>query len=250
MEILFIVIIFVIIAIGSAASAVRKKPSGSGEQGQPPRRTMSDIQRAFMMMSGMENDEEQEQPRFTPPAAPPQPRNVPPVQPRAAYSPPVAYGEGSSNYGDSSGEGASDYGTVRSGSISGDTPIEREAGRKSNYGTVQSGSLRGETPIEREAGRNSSYGTAPSGSIRGNTLINQELKSSADFRLKESDSGDIMQHRLDESVELADIEETNRGIASAQRRRTQPVIKLFENKNEYLKAVIYSEILSRRTLGR
>ena len=72
MEFVLLIIVGVIVAIISAAT--KKKPQSSGEQGAPPRPTMSDIQRAFMMAAGLQDDEQ----------------NPPPVRPTAPYTPPAA----------------------------------------------------------------------------------------------------------------------------------------------------------------
>lgn len=228
MEFGIIIIIMIVVGLFSAASSAKKKgqQSGEGDQQQPPRRTMSDIQRAFMMMSGLDNGEEEQR-----------------IPPRTVIAPRPP--ESSISGVDS--EGLSDFGRSPSGSMRGNTPIEQEAGYESNYGTVPSGSIRGDSPIEKEAGRGSDYGTVPSGSLRGETLISQEINKNRVTSGRLTDNGgSTIEHRMDESAEIADIEETNRGIALNETHRPQPALKLFENKNDYLKAVIYSEVLSRK----
>ncbi len=230
-----IIVLFVIIGIISSIASAAKKKSG-GNQNQPPRRTLSDIQRAFMMMSGQDDDEQSN----VPPAAPPQPRYVPPVQPRAAYTPSVstmqsrlsdtprfAYGEGASDYGSSSGEGTSDYGTGRSEGTN-------------DYVAFSGGSLLGETAIEKEAGRRSGIGTAPSGSLRDNTPI--ETEAGIERYIRAAESIKEAEESINENEQDIFKEDLSQQ-AETVKHHAKPTLKLFADKNDYVRAVIYSEIL-------
>lgn len=230
MEFGIIIIIFVVISIISAATSSKKKGQQQQNGDQPQRKTMSDIQKAFMLMSGLDIDEEQQR--------------IPP-RPVSAPRPPE------SNIWGADSEGLSNYGSNLSGSILSNTPIEQEAGYEGNYGAVPSGSTRSDSIIEREAGYKSNFGVAPSGSLSGKTLISQEINKNrvTSGRLNDN-GGSTIEHRMDESAEIADIEETNRGITLNEAHRPQPALKLFENKNDYLKAVIYSEILGSGPLAK
>lgn len=98
----FVLIIIAVVVVSAISAAMKKKPKSSGEQGPPPRSTMSDIQRAFMMAAGLQNDE------TTPPTARPVPpygqqqpgSYAPPyTTPAAPYTPPTApYAEPSVPY--------------------------------------------------------------------------------------------------------------------------------------------------------
>jgi hypothetical protein len=72
MEFVLIIIVAVIVSVISAAT--KKKPKSSGEPDAPPRPTMTDIQRAFMMAANTLEKQPQQ-----PPAPPDSP---------AAYAPP------------------------------------------------------------------------------------------------------------------------------------------------------------------
>lgn len=247
---IFFIVVLVIGAILSAASSAKKK-SGSN-QGAPPRRTMSDIQRAFMMMSGLDNEDEEQQtrnvppaapqqPRYTPPAAPQQPRNVQPAAPRAAYTPPVSTVQSRLSVTPRSvyGEGASDYGAARSGSL-GPTTIEKEAGIADNK------RLRS-NPSESSEGYSSEYNAAPSGSLRGNTAIENEAGigkyTAAAQSIKEAEES------INEN-ELEMLKEDLSQEVETVKHTAKPALKLFADKNEYLRAVIYSEILGSGPLAR
>lgn len=88
MEFALLIIVGVIVAVISAAA--KKKPSSSGEQGQTPRPVMSDIQRAFMMAAGLQDDAPSPPP--VRPVAPPMQYYAPPAEqamPYAASAAPV-----------------------------------------------------------------------------------------------------------------------------------------------------------------
>ena len=64
----FILIIIVVIVIFVISASVKKKPQSSQKPDEPPRPTMSDIQRAFMMASNAFEDTADEQPYAARPA--------------------------------------------------------------------------------------------------------------------------------------------------------------------------------------
>ena len=64
----FILIIIVVIVIFVISASVKKKPQSSQRPDEPPRPTMSDIQRAFMMASGAFEDTADEPPYAARPA--------------------------------------------------------------------------------------------------------------------------------------------------------------------------------------
>jgi hypothetical protein len=226
----FIVIIFVVITIVSAVSAGKKKPSKSGDQNEaaPRRPVMSDIQRAFMMMSGLESEDNAENEKKRSEVlsgfkAPPPPAGSTPGsgfgdrEGLGDYEG-LSYSEG---FGDS--EGLSDYGKAASGSLTGDSAIEKEAGIYKYAAAAEMLKGASETVTDDDAP----------------TLT--ELKGLSSFERR----GD-MEHRLDESAELADIAEANRDRMLAGSNRAHPALGLFESKSDIVKAVIFSEVLKRR----
>jgi hypothetical protein len=180
-----------------------------------------------MMMSGQDDENERKRSEvlrgFN---APP-----PPVSNSTAYREGFTGAEGT---GDS--EGKSDFGSVPSGSLRGNTPIE-QAGFKSDYRTGQSGSLRGNTAIEAEAGVYKYAAASETVKEATESVIDNEASTLTDIT-----AGD-MEHRLDESAEMADIAESSKIAAT---RMAKPALKLFENKNDFVKAVIFSEVMARR----
>jgi hypothetical protein len=82
MEFVLIIIVAVIVSVISAAA--KKKPRSSEQQDVPPKPTMSDIQRAFMMAA----DTPERRPQ--PPSAPPPSQAAPYPSPYPPYTP--AYG--------------------------------------------------------------------------------------------------------------------------------------------------------------
>jgi hypothetical protein len=196
-----ILIVFVLIGIISAvSSAAKKKSSSSNKQGEPQRRPMSEIQRAFMMMSGLEDDKEEQQARPVRTFNAPSP---PPVRPAAPVS-----GEGSGGT-----EGKSDYGSVKSGSMVYD-PLPSTSEGISFVSTVSGKGTLFESLTER-------------------------------VETDEDGNSTLMQHRLDDSADAADL----RKEKLQTEMNTRPKIKLFQSQNDYLKAIIYSEILARRIPG-
>lgn len=182
MEFGLIFIIIVIIGLVSAASKGKKQQQDNKGQ-QPARPTMSDIQRAFMMMTGADDDEEQ---------TPPQ---------NQAYSRPYTPAPPAPSAAPAREEGMSDYGTMRSGSMSA-ASVEGRAYMPSApmISRLEDAYEPEETePIEME------------GSVYG------------------------------EDLSLID---------SLEQTHTKSALKLFESQSDYAKAVIYSEILSRRQRGR
>jgi hypothetical protein len=223
-----IAIIFIGIIVSAVSAASKKKQQDDGGEGGVPRRpAMSDIQRAFMMMSGLDNDENERKREqvLTGFKAPSPPSGA------AAYNEGLSGAEGTGDR-----EGKSDFGSVSSGSLRGDTPIE-QAGFKSDYRTGQSGSLRGNTAIEAEAGVYKYAAASETVKEATESVIDNEASTLTDI------TADDMEHRLDESAEMADIAESSKIAAT---RRVKPALKLFENKNDFVKAVIFSEVLSRR----
>lgn len=190
-----LVIVFVVVGIISSAAQSSKKKQQQQSGAQPPRPTMSDIQRAFMMMTGLEEEKEQQpqkQPQRVQSYAPP------PPSPGAYSSAPL--------------EGSSDFGAARSGSLD-YTPLSR------------SGSL-DYTPLSREGG--SGVYTFASESV---TEAEQTVTE-----LKESEG----------AVYGADLSASD----GRAKHHKAPALKLFEHQGDYVRAVIYSEILSRRQRGR
>ncbi len=224
-----IAIIFVGIIISAVSSAARKKQKGDGRGDDAPRRPMSDIQRAFMMMSGA-GSEEDERRRETIVSGFNAPR---PPAGGTANAQGFTGSEGMGDYegtGESEGsgdfEGLSDYSSVPRGSITGNSPIESESGVYKYAVAAES----------LEAARETVSDSATSVFERLGGLSSLEGR------------GD-MEHRLDESAEIADIAEASRIFAETNRPR--PQLKLFTNKSDVVKAIIFSEVLARRSpLGR
>jgi hypothetical protein len=77
----FILIIIVVIVIFVISASVKKKPQSSQKPDEPPRPTMSDIQRAFMMASGSFEETADEQPSAT--RSTPEPADAPTTQGQA-----------------------------------------------------------------------------------------------------------------------------------------------------------------------
>ena len=93
----FVLIIIVVVIVSVISAAMKKKPQSSGEQNAPPRPTMTDIQRAFMMAAGIPDEEQNQPPVRAPygqqpgPYAPPyQPPAAPYAQTASPYAAPVA----------------------------------------------------------------------------------------------------------------------------------------------------------------
>jgi hypothetical protein len=216
-----IVIIFVVVTIVSALSAAKKKPAGKDGESQAPRRpAMSDIQRAFMMMSGQDS-EENEHKRETI------------VSNFKVPQPPVA--EASKSGSLTSRVGLGDYeGLSDSEGLGGYEGL-------SNYGSAPQGTLWGEVPVVSTPGAYKYVAAAETVSYDEASTL-KELKGSSSLERR----GD-MKHRLDESVEIADIAETNRDMMLAAKNRPQPTLRLFENKNDVVKAIIFSEVLTKRS---
>jgi hypothetical protein len=92
--IILLIIVGTIVSI--IASALKKKPKSSEGQNAPPRPTMTDIQRAFMMAAGMPENEQDQPPPATPYSRPASAPYAPPVAP---FDPPVApYAQVESTY--------------------------------------------------------------------------------------------------------------------------------------------------------
>lgn len=208
-----LIIIFVVIGLFSAAAQGKKKKQDRGE-GQPaPRPTMSDIQRAFMMMSGIDEEKEQQAPT----RAPSYPRPAP--SPFSQPSAPLTFDEG-----------ASSYGAARSGSLSNSgsrsldyTPLTR-SGSLDYTPLTRSGSLN-YTPLSRE------------GDSGGYTFASESITETAETVTE-------LQESLGE-VYGADLSE-----GDGQVHHKAHSLRLFQNQGDYVRAVIYSEILSRKARGR
>lgn len=214
-----IAIIFVGIILSAVSSAARKKQHDDDSEGKPPRRPMSELQRAFMMMSGMESEEDERKGEtiisgFNAPRPPTGTANA------QGFT-----GEGHGNYegmgkSESSGdfEGLSDYSSAPHGSITGNSLIEEEI----SVNRYSAGS-------PRTARETNSDSTAYVFELSGSSLEDRAE----------------MEHRLDESAEMADLAESS--IIFAEADRPRPRLKLFEDKNDLVKAVIFSEVLARRS---
>jgi hypothetical protein len=67
--------------------------------------------------------------------------------------------------------------------------------------------------------------------------------------INDDGSNSLLAHRLDESVEIADTADLNREKRSEQ-GNLKPALKLFQGQGEFVKAIIYSEILAPRSQSR
>jgi hypothetical protein len=215
-----IAIIFVGIILSAVSSAARKKQHDDDSEGKPPRRPMSELQRAFMMMSGMESEEDERKgetiisgfnaPR--PPTGTANAQGFTGSEGCGVYEGMGDY-EGSGNF-----EGLSDYGSVPRGSIA--SQAEGETGVY-KYVVTESPKAARETDSDSAA-------------FAFERLAEPSLERRAE-----------MEHRLDESAEMADLAESS--IIFAEADRPRPRLKLFEDKNDLVKAVIFSEVLARRS---
>ena len=211
--IILVVVIGIVVRIASAAAKKSKQQNARNENSQgeaerpvapPPRATtMSEIQKAFMMMSGEE------------PA-------------KASVKPSYYSNTGTRVQNDDSlYEGSAGK---RDDMSSSNLPEGMSAYEGSAYIRDGVGSLEGTSSLE---GTNSLEGTATEGFEfhSPGSHVNKNPYASVDLtRFTSMKIGSEQVHT----------------IASSKKRSTNP-LKLFEGKNEFTKAVIYSEILSRHS---
>lgn len=203
--VVLLIIISVIGSLVSAASQAKKKQQQQQQSGQQrPRPVMSDIQRAFMMMTGLEEENEQAAQQRAPARYNAPPERQPAVQ---YYAPAPAAAPAQGYTVSSAGEGSSNFGTVKSGSIVGETLISQEV-KYSRPDTVA------ESLLEARS-----------------TAIAESQPTA--YELESEVFGD------DLSLQSA-----------TGRTAVKPRLKLFQSQSDYVRAVIYSEILSRGPRGR
>ncbi len=205
----FLIIIFVIIMVIVSAASKRKKPSKKDEdESEPVRRpttTMSDIQRAFMMMTDPESEERQHPPK----AERPVPKPVSPFR-------------------DFSNEG-----------MRGATE-----GFMSDQGTRYDGVKPSLEGIRKDGITNSTEGFRDfSKSMASTEGTGYKTVAAMEARVKEESSAP-MQHRLQDRI--TDSDKPDKVLLDPQQAKA-PDIQLFRNQNDIVRAVIYSEILKRKT---
>ncbi|MGE5496297.1 MAG: hypothetical protein ACM3S4_13460 [Burkholderiales bacterium] len=224
-DFLVIAIIFVGALLAAFSSAAKKKQHDDDGEGKLPRRPMSELQRAFMMMSGPESEagkrkENTVTPRFTPQKV-------------------------SRLFGDPG------FNAARPPAGTASAREFTSEGRGNYEGT-------GESEGSGNFEGLSDYGSVPHGSITGNSLIEEEIRVQR-YRDMVSDSADSafesggpslehraeIEYRLDESAQMSDLAESSSMFTETVKPR--PRLKLFEDKNDLVKAVIFSEVLARRS---
>lgn len=217
----FIWVIIVGVIISVISSAAKKKKPAKSDEGEAPAApvlppNMSDIQKAFMLM----NDFDKKEPK----QAPPKPRYV--------------HTEGTLGRTE---------GTASNEGMRGRTEgtLGRTEGIASNEG------MRGRT--EGTLGR--TEGTASTEGMRGRTEGVSTMNAATSSRKTAATKNDaaVRQNNKYTNVKinkyfLDDDDEDN--ASHKKRRNTGTGLKLFENQSECVKAVIYSEIFTRKTARR
>ena len=190
MEFLGIIVTIVIVILLSAAK--KKKPQKEEGNNAPPRpATMSDIQRAFMMLSDQED---------APQNRPAQPAPQKPVQPMPQKQPTLSAYEGTAGL----------------------------------EGAPGSEGLSGSEGLPGSEGISGIEGTASREGMGTEGLYKPEIVQTIPPHIRRPDR----------------ISDADPGISAIRRRTARSSLKLFADKNEIVKAVVYAEILSRRTQRR
>jgi hypothetical protein len=253
----FFWIIIVIAIVGSIISGVRKKKAREEaarraatqgqqqEQPQAPRSVpLSDIQKAFMMAQNSG-----QRPTYTPP---------PQAAPRPAYTPPKPVSQPAYEPVQ-----ATTYTTLEARMTApmearSTTPMEARSTAPMEARSTAPMEARSTAPMEaRSATPMASRAMYAAQDIYGGSMNAVSREGTTDEEGSGSPFEALKVANL-QSVTDADLE-TLTGLSAPVRpvRQAAPerpartgLPRLFENKNEYIKAILYSEILARRTTGR
>ncbi len=250
----FFWVIVVIAIVGSLISSASKKKKQeearrAAQQRQPQQQRsmpLSDIEKAFMMAQPQNPQQSggyaQPRPQYAPPQAAhpyiPPDTYVPQAAQRPAYTPPPAYTE-ATVYTPMQARSAApmearNNAPMQARSAAAVPPHPMYA-NQTNLQTGISGST-AFTPLNTSYAGSLGTVTSEGSTERLEGVKDAELESVTDANLETIVDADAPVRAIKQPVQPA-------------ARKKMP-LSLFENKNEYVKAVIYAEILNRKTSGR
>ena len=259
--ILGIIFIVVIGLISVIAKSNKKRGDANQDAESPPQRSvpLSDIQRAFMMVQ--DNTPQQ------PPQAPPRPVYTPPQQaaPRPFYTPPQQVAPRPAY---TSAQPAA-YAPMQGRAVA---PMESRMTAPMESRMTAPMESRMAAPMEARtyaaqpdafAARQQAFNRATSSSTLPQDFYSGSMGTVSREGIRDTEGDETplvtMRNAAVESVADVDLEtlsnlntpvmSVRKAAAEMPARKGLP-IKLFENKNEFVKAVIYSEVLTRRLPGR